>query len=398
MAPGVEGSFPKETATTLLKTAPAQSAVPAKGFSLVAPGPAAIVRRLTGMPDPSPASPPGPRPAAAAAWLHGAGRSFGASHFTDRSDLPAAGVSFYVNDFALSDPQPWHLPAQVFPVGPMPETAPPLLAWQEPPAAEFRAVFDELMASVRRRDILKAVPVTSATGQVQSGDLPSWLRCILTRPGEDSRGLSFAWMDGTTGFGGFTPEILFQIEGRRLTTMALAGTTDAAHAAELTQRPKLAREHAVVVDELQRRLAQLGEVKTGKREVVRQGNIRHLRTPLEVTLATEPSGTALNDIIRLLHPTPALGIMPRTEETMTLLARCRARTGTPDFFGAPFGVAWPGGAMFVVAIRAVFWQGDQVLLPAGGGLVAGSEFEAEWAELELKRAWVRRALELDRTA
>jgi menaquinone-specific isochorismate synthase len=350
------------------------------------------------MPDTSPATSLPPRPAAAAAWLQGAGRSFGAEHFTGRSELPASGVSFYVNDFALSVAQPWHIPARVFPFEPMPEATPPVLAWQEPPPAEFRAVFDELMESVRRRDILKAVPVTSAMARVQSGDLPSWLRCILTRPGEDSRGLSFAWMDDHAGFGGFTPEILFQIEGRRLTTMALAGTTDAAHAAELTQRPKLAREHAVVVDELQRRLAQLGEVRTGKREVVRQGTIRHLRTPLEVTLATEPTGAALNDIIRLLHPTPALGIMPRTEETMRLLTRCRERTGTPAAFGAPFGVAWPGGAIFVVAIRAVFWQGEQVLLPAGGGLVAGSEFDAEWAELELKRAWVRRALGLNREA
>lgn len=51
--------------------------------------------------------------------------------------------------------------------------------------------------------------------------------------------------------------------------------------------------------------------------------------------------------------------------------------------------------MIVVAIRGVFWREDTVLLPSGGGLVAGSEFEAEWEELELKRAWVRRALGLD---
>ena len=177
--------------------------------------------------------------------------------------------------------------------------------------------------------------------------------------------------------------------------MALAGTTDAAHAADLTERPKLAREHAIVVDELQRRLAELGTVKTGRREVVRQGTMRHLRTQLEVTLAQPPEGAALNDIIALLHPTPALGISPRTDKSAALLTRCRERMGTPAAFGAPFGVAWPGGALFVVAIRGVFWDEDRVLLPAGGGLVAGSEFENEWAELELKRAWVRRALGLE---
>ena len=251
------------------------------------------------------------------------------------------------------------------------------------------------MEAVRSRAILKAVPVASTSGRVAKGDLAAWMRHVLCRPQQEVQGLSFAWVDGAAGFGGFTPEVLFQLDGSRLTTMALAGTTDAAHAADLTERPKLGREHAVVVDELQRRLSSLGKVKTGKREVVRQGTMRHLRTSLEVTLAEPPIGPALNDIIRLLHPTPALGISPCTESSISLLNRCRARMGTPAMFGAPFGVAWTGGALFIVAIRGVFWNRKQVALPAGGGLVAGSEFDAEWEELELKRAWVRRALGLE---
>jgi menaquinone-specific isochorismate synthase len=347
------------------------------------------------MPQPTPDPVFSPCNPAATAWLNGGGFDFCARGFRERTALPpATGTAFYVNDFALSDPRPWRVPVEIGPVEAAPPVQPPALVWEEPPASAFSEVFSELMDSVRRRDILKAVPVASAAGRVLHGELRAWLRHSLTKPADDPGSFGFAWLDGDSGFGGFTPEILFQIDGRRLITMALAGTTDAAHAEELTQRPKLSREHAVVVDELQRRLARLGEVRTGRREVVRHGNIRHLRTPLEVTLTSEPTGEALNDIIRLLHPTPALGIMPRTEQTMQMLTRCRERTGTPAAFGAPFGVAWPGGAIFVVAIRAVFWQGNQLLLPAGGGLVAGSEFEAEWAELELKRAWVRRALGL----
>jgi isochorismate synthase EntC len=47
-----------------------------------------------------------------------------------------------------------------------------------------------------------------------------------------------------------------------------------------------------------------------------------------------------------------------------------------------------------VAIRALFWEGDAVRLPAGCGLVAGSEATTEWDEIELKRAWVRRVFGL----
>jgi menaquinone-specific isochorismate synthase len=347
------------------------------------------------MPDPDPTPSETPRPADVWAWLRQGDRAFHARGPLRQAALPAeGGISFYANDFALSDPLPWRAPGVAAALSPLPAPPAPVVDWESPDPEAFRTGFHELMDAVRRREILKAVPVASATGRVRSGDAGAWLRHVLTRPAEEAQGNAFAWMDGDAGMAGFTPEILFQIDGRRLTTMALAGTTDAAHAAELTERPKLAREHAVVVDELQRRLGALGEVRTGGREVVRQGNIRHLRTPMEVTLAEEPTGAALNDIIRLLHPTPALGISPRTDAAMALLTRCRTRTGTPAAFGAPFGVAWPGGALFVVAIRAAFWQGDHIQLPAGGGLVAGSEFENEWAELELKRAWVRRALGL----
>jgi menaquinone-specific isochorismate synthase len=307
---------------------------------------------------------------------------------------PANATGFYVNDFMLSEPAPWRVPITSDPAVAAGAGTPPVIAWDEPSRDAFRVVFDELMEAVRGREILKAVPVAAARGRRESGDIAAWIRRMLAFPSGEAQGLSFAWMQGDTGFGGFTPEILFQISGSKLTTMALAGTTDAAHAADLTERPKLAREHAVVVDELQKRLAVLGEVKTGSREVVRQGTMRHLRTSLEVTLDAPPGGEALNDIIRLLHPTPALGISPRTESSTALLARCRERMGTPAAFGAPFGVAWPGGALFVVAIRGLFWNGDDVLLPAGCGLVAGSEFDAEWEELALKRAWVRRALGL----
>ena len=367
-----------------------------RAFPLSSPRQPASWHGLSEMPAAPSALIPAPRPAEAWAWLDGgkAGLFSAAGPFVRTSAPPEGKTAFYVNDFALSDPAPWRIASSdAQPVHR--DAAPPVITWSEPSLEEFRAVFDELMEVVRSREILKAVPVAAAAGRVKSGNLAAWMRWALRRPQGEAQGLSFAWMDGDAGFGGFTPEILFQLDGCRLTTMALAGTTDAAHAAELIERPKLGREHSVVVDELQRRLCSLGEVRTGKREVVRQGNIRHLRTSLEVTLAKSPAGESLNDIIRLLHPTPALGISPRTDASTRLLTRCRQRMNTPAMFGAPFGVAWPGGALFVVAIRGVFWQGDHISLPAGGGLVAGSEFDAEWAELELKRAWVRRALGLE---
>jgi menaquinone-specific isochorismate synthase len=304
---------------------------------------------------------------------------------------------FYLNDFALSDPQPWHYPHgswELHESAAATAGAEPSVTWDsEMDRAEFEAVFAEVMASIRRRDVIKAVPVSMARGRYD-GDFARRMWATLHGRARAARGHRYFWGDATQGGAGVTPEFLFRVDGRRLTTMALAGTVDAAHADDLESRPKLAREHDIVVDELRRRLATLGTVGSGPREVVPLGSMLHLRTTLHVDLASEPVGETYNELVRLLHPTPALGISPRHAENLATLQNWRERMATPTRFGAPLGAVWPGGALFLVAIRGVFWEGDRVLLPAGCGVVAGSELEAEWAEVQLKQAWVRHALAL----
>ncbi len=314
------------------------------------------------------------------------------------SALPAPDrLAFYVNDFALSHATPWQIPhlaglCQDSPLPAAPDVFP--ARWDPPGQAAFQAVFTDAMRAIRQRQLLKVVPVSNATARINADPAPA-LHQLLHPARIAGMGHAAAWCTGTGGFATITPEVLFELSGTRLTTMALAGTVDAQHEADLRQGPKLAREHEIVVDELHRRLANLGRVSLTAREVVPLGNVRHLRTTLTVDLPNAPQGQALNDLIHLLHPTPALGISPRTPETLAQLSGYRARCGVPDAFGAPFGVAWPGGAVFLVAIRGLFWQDHTLHLPAGGGLVAGSVFENEWAELELKRNWVRHAFHLD---
>ena len=307
---------------------------------------------------------------------------------------PEEGIAFYINDFLLSDAQPWHTPSALGRSGPVPALSTPAASWQEPDRAAFLSVFNDAMQAIRQRQILKVVPAANAVAQLECPPGPA-LHALLHPTRTTGRGHAAAWSDGRQGFATITPEVLFELSGNRLTTMALAGTADAQHEADLRKGPKLGREHEIVVDELHRRLASLGRVSLTAREIVPLGTVRHLRTTLTVDLPEAPHGQALNDLIQLLHPTPALGISPRTPETLTQLNGYRRRCGVPSFFGAPCGAVWPGGAVFLVAIRGLFWRDHQLKLPVGCGLVAGSVFENEWAELELKRHWVRNAFELD---
>lgn len=362
---------------------------------------------MPGFPLPLPVLPP-PEPGVAWGCLDLPGppeiRIEARGPFTSSVQPPEDGLAFYTNDFSLSDPTPWKIPAKIGTSAPLQSPAPqssissiqpiPAAGWTPPDRQEFRAVFDEIMRGIHGRQLLKVVPATTARARL-SGNPSTALHTLLNPVRTRGRGHAAAWCDGRGGFATITPEVLFRLDGRRLTTMALAGTADAAHEADLRQGPKLAREHEIVVDELHRRLATLGRVAMTDREVVTLGTVRHLRTSLSVDLPSAPSGGALNDLIHLLHPTPALGISPRHPSTLTQLQEYRKRCGVPAAFGAPCGVAWPGGALFLVAIRGLFWTEKELRLPVGGGLVAGSVFETEWEELELKRAWVRSAFELD---
>ncbi len=325
------------------------------------------------------------------AWLHCGRHRFGATgEFTSYMAPPEDSTCFYVNDFALTRAAPWRR-FHSLSRAPLWEDRPadPPLAWHEPAVSEFAEVFREVMEAIAEESLIKAVPVTTAMAKLLTPP-GKWLGKQLTE--KESAGHGFLWDVGERGFGGLTPEILFQIDGRELRTMALAGTTDSSQADALLYRPKLSREHEIVVTEIRRRLQPLGKVECGDRQIVPLGSLYHLRTELRVTLREEPHGAALNDLVRLLHPTPALGIAPRA--ALSRLHGWRERLRTPRFFGAPFGIAYPGGATMLVAIRGLFWQQGELHLPAGCGLVAGSVLESEWAELQLKRAWVRRTFKL----
>ncbi len=350
---------------------------------------------------PSPSALPSPEPGATWACVDLPGfpdrRIEARGPFLASALPPEDRLAFYVNDFALNSATPWQTPTLTgqASAAPCPATPPSLpAAWEAPDQSAFRAVFADAMQNIRQRRLLKVVPVSNATAHLTADPGPA-LHDLLHPVRTAGRGHAAAWCSGSAGFATITPEVLFELSGTRLTTMALAGTADAQHEADLRQGPKLAREHEIVVDELHRRLASLGKVTLTAREIVPLGTVRHLRTTLSVDLATAPVGQALNDLVHLLHPTPALGISPRTPETLLQLGNYRDRCAVPASFGSPFGVAWPGGAVFLVAIRGLFWQDRTLHLPAGGGLVAGSVLETEWAELELKRNWVRHAFHLD---
>jgi menaquinone-specific isochorismate synthase len=305
-------------------------------------------------------------------------------------------VAFYHNDFLLGDPMPWKVPAEWSMMADPRElllgngdTPFPAVEWEGLTDQAFRHIYDDVQSRISCHELEKSVPVLTERGRVRSGDPAALVRAVGSLP---EPFWAYGYRFGETGAVGATPEQLFCLREGVLETMALAGTASKHEAAEFEIDDKEIREHEFVADYLADRLETLGEVKRSQREVLDLGSIVHFVTRLRVELRDD--APVLNDLIALLHPTPALGAYPRGEGALRQLIGYREALEAPKCFGAPFGVKWEGGFESVVAIRNLSWRGSDVYLPSGCGLIRGSRFENEWRELSLKRNSVKALLGL----
>jgi len=319
----------------------------------------------------------------------------GLGPFVTSDQAPAAGkTAFYRNNFELSDPAPWKYPARVFEASdprvlvPGNGTTPlPEIAWSGLGDEGVRDIFDEILAQIASGSLKKSVPVLTERGILHRGEPAALVKTISSAP-EALWG--YGYREGATGVVGATPEQLFLLRDGILETMALAGTSPRHEVEDFPTDPKEIREHELVADYLETLLAPLGVVEREARTMLDLGSIVHFLTRLRVAL--RPEDRDPDALIRRLHPTPALGASPRGDGALRQLVGYRKRLGVPPEFGAPFGVVHEGVLQMLVAIRNVSWQGREVCLPSGVGLVEGSRFDREWRELALKRNSVKSLL------
>lgn len=209
---------------------------------------------------------------------------------------------------------------------------------------------------------------------------------------------SFAWFaaDGTA-FVGATPELLCRVEGERLEATALAGTAPRGRApAEddmlsqaLEETAKERHEHRLVVDGILEALVGLGADASAADapRVRRLQDVQHLETPITGTL---PEDSGLLELVEALHPTPAVGGVPR-EAALRWLRRHEGLDR--GHYAAPIGwMSSEGAGAFFVALRSVLLTPECAWAFAGAGIVAGSSPEAEWREVNHKLRAVRNAL------
>jgi menaquinone-specific isochorismate synthase len=191
-------------------------------------------------------------------------------------------------------------------------------------------------------------------------------------------------------FIGASPELLIRRRGAEVASCPMAGTVrrgdtpeeDESLVAGLRRSIKEAEEHRLLVEAVVSALAPVClELPTaGEPDVVRFPTVSHLATRVS-GLLREPAPSALA-LAGLLHPTPAVGGLPRPGALATIAALEGFDRG---LYAGPVGwVDASGDGEWAVALRGAQLDGPRARLIAGAGIVAGSDPDAEWAETEAK--------------
>ncbi|MFS0515578.1 isochorismate synthase MenF [Nostoc sp. UIC 10607] len=197
-------------------------------------------------------------------------------------------------------------------------------------------------------------------------------------------------------FIGASPERLISINNQQLITDALAGSAprgktpaeDAANANRLLNSEKEKHEHSLVLDFITQRLCQLGLLPQILAPRLRQlSNIQHLWTPIS---AMVPTNIHPLKIVGQLHPTPAVAGAARDVACAEIR---RYESFERGLYAAPLGwIDSEGNCEFIVGIRSALIDGDRARLYAGAGIVAGSDPNKEFAEVQLKLQALLKAL------
>ncbi|MEH7414616.1 isochorismate synthase [Neobacillus drentensis] len=207
----------------------------------------------------------------------------------------------------------------------------------------------------------------------------------------------FAFESNGDCFIGASPERLIKKQGDEVYSTCLAGSISRGNTEEedqvlgetLLADQKNLIEHGYVVEMIKEALGQSCKevILPQKPQLMKMRDIQHLYTPV---IGKCGPNTSLLLLVEKLHPTPALGGLPKT----SAVEKIREVEGMDrGLFGGPLGwVDYQQNGEFAVAIRSGLIQKKEVSLFAGCGVVSDSKSEDEYLETALKFRPMLRAL------
>lgn len=188
---------------------------------------------------------------------------------------------------------------------------------------------------------------------------------------------------------GATPELLVSVNENTIQTVALAGTKSIDQK-DTPWGTKELEEQAFVTQYISEHLhSLLDKVDVSSTYTTQAGTLLHLKTDIKAQLGQQD----IRNILRVLHPTPAVCGTPRD----LAFDFIQKNEGYDRELYAGYLGFWDAdnkNGQFYVNLRSAKWHQNQVHLFAGCGVTALSNPEAEFQEIVNKTATVNRFFNL----
>ena len=188
---------------------------------------------------------------------------------------------------------------------------------------------------------------------------------------------------------GSTPEILLSGQAQSWKTVALAGTLPIENDVEPTEwSAKNQQEQALVAEYVRKIIKKHGRKMIEKGPyTARAGQLVHLKTDFLFQLKETDY---LGDLLKELHPTPAVCGLPKEEAYRFIIEN----EGYDRRYYSGF-IGWmdpDGQTDLYVNLRCMEIRSSQAKLYAGGGILPSSEVRSEWEETGEKMKTMRNIL------
>jgi isochorismate synthase len=208
---------------------------------------------------------------------------------------------------------------------------------------------------------------------------------------------------------GATPELLFKVEGKQLTTISLAGTQAYDENDQPNWTTKERDEQQIVTDYIIKQIKPyVQQINVSKLETVKAGSLLHLKSRITSRIV---DSTSLKSIIEALHPTPAVCGFPRQKAKDFILQnenynreyytgflgelnlkQSKSRNANRRNVENNAYAVVKSHSNFYVNLRCMQIKDNKALIYVGGGITKDSYPEKEWEETVNKTKTIGRVL------
>lgn len=181
---------------------------------------------------------------------------------------------------------------------------------------------------------------------------------------------------------GATPETLVKVKDKKLQTMSLAATLPYIENEKPKWGNKEIEEQQMVSEYIGDKLAHaMARLEIDDAESVKAGKLWHLRSEVRGTMLPN---LKVSEVIRTLHPTPAVCGIPTDEAQQFIqMNENYKRTFYTGFLGE-LNLRSQGELSLYVNLRCMELQEDKASIFVGGGITDASNPESEWTETQNK--------------